>query len=92
MSTIPGTRASAPIAPADGEHEVADDAADDDRDERVGQRERGDERRSGDDDEQRHAEVAPEQARVEPAEDAQARRDGLDAPAALDLLGGVTGG
>ena len=86
MSAIPGTRASAPIIPATASM-VPDHAAEDDRDERVGQRQRRNEHRAGDDDEERDAEVPPEEPRLEPAQDVKARRDGLDAPAALDRLG-----
>ncbi len=72
--------------PRDREHRVPDDAADDDRDEGIGKRERRYENRAGHDDQERDAEVAPEEARLEPAEDAKARRDGIDSPAALDHL------
>ena len=64
----------------DREHQVADHAADEDRDERGRQRERRNEDRPGDDDEQRHAEVAPEEPDVERAEHPQALRHRLDAP------------
>ena len=73
--------------PRGGEHEVPDEAADDDRDERVGQRQRRNEDRARDDHEQRDAEIPPEEPRLEPAEHLQPGRNGLDAPAALDSFG-----
>ena len=72
--------------PGDREHRVSDQTADDDRDERGGQRQRGHEHRSGHDDEERDPEVPPEKAGLEPAQHPQARRHGLDAPGALDDL------
>ena len=44
-------------------------------------------RGAGDDHEQRHSEIAPEQARVERSEHAVG--NGLDAPASFDPLGGA---
>ena len=52
-----------------------------------GQRERRNEHRAGDDDEERDAEVPPEEPGLEAAEHLQPRRDGLDAPAAFDGFG-----
>ena len=71
ISVIAGTRACAPMSPADREHQVPDQAADGDRDERGGKGERRHEDRPRDDDEQRDAEVAPEEREVEAAEHAQ---------------------
>ncbi len=62
----------------DAEHRVADQAADERREQRLPEREA--EIRGGDEDEQRDAEVRPEQQRVEHAEHPQALRDGLDPP------------
>ena len=88
MSAIPGTRASAPIIAATASIAFPIEAADDDRDERRGQRQRRDEDRPRHDDEERDAEVPPEKPGLEPAQHPQARRHGLDPPAALDdLLG-----
>ena len=70
-----------------GEHEVPDEAADEDRDERVGQRQRGDEYRAGHDHEKRDAEIPPEEPRLDPAEDLKPGRNRLDAPAAFDSVG-----
>ncbi len=67
------------------QHDVADEAADEDCDERILQGEGGHERCARDDDEQRHAQVPPEEAGVEPPEDPESHRDGVDSPAALDL-------
>ena len=86
MSAMPGTRASAPIIPATASiafpmrqpTTIATSAA--------GQRQRRDEHRAGHDDEERDAEVPPEKAGLEPAQHPQARRHGLDPPAALDDL------
>ncbi len=72
--------------PGRRKHEVADEAADEDREQRLGKRESRDEDRAGDDHEQRHAEVPPEEPGLEPAEHLEPGRDGLDAPAALDGL------
>ena len=87
MSAIPGTRASAPIIPATASIALPITTADDDRDERVRKRERGDEHRAGHDHEERDAEVPPEEPGLEPAEDPQAGRRGIDPPAALEPLG-----
>ena len=72
---------------AEPEQEVADDGGGDDRAERDRQRQREpelvggeDEERPRDDHEQRDREVRPEEQPVERAEDAQALRNGLDAP------------
>ena len=72
--------------PGDGDHRIPDDAADDDRDERCGERQRRHENGAGHDHEQRHAEVPPQEPRFEPAEHVQSRRDRVDPPAALDGL------
>ena len=51
-----------------------------------GKRQRGHEDRARDDDEQRDAEVAPEEAEVEAAEHPQALGNGLDAPGGVVLV------
>ena len=90
ISTIVGTRASAPIRPAEREQQVADERSRDDRTKRLGQREREpevarrqDEERARDDHEQRDGQVRPEQEAVEDAEHAQPLGYGLDAPAGV---------
>ncbi len=70
----------------DRQHHASDDAPELDRDERVRQGERGDEGPTGDDDQEGHAQVPPEEPRVEPAEDAKLLWDGVDAPAAGDPI------
>ena len=62
----------------DRQHRVSDQPADDRRQQRLLQRQA--EVRRGHEDEQRHPEVRPEQQRVERTEDAEALRNGLDAP------------
>ena len=65
---------------------TAEDAAEEDCDQRVPQRERRDESRPRHDDEERDTEVAPEQAGVERSQDPKSLGNGLDSPAALDSL------
>ena len=79
-STIAGTRASAPIAAAQPSSALPKIAADEDREQRLGQREGGDEERAGHEHEQAEAEAAPEQPVLEPAERPQPLRNRLDAP------------
>ena len=63
-----------------GEHRLPDRTADRDRDQRIGERQRRDEIRARDEDEQRDAEIAPEQAGVEKAEHAQPPGHRIDSP------------
>ena len=92
--TIDGTRASAPIRPGRPDHRVPDQAADENRQERVAERQGGDEERADDEHEQRDAEVPPERELVEEAERAEALRDGVDAPGGRPVvhLGGARAG
>jgi hypothetical protein len=66
--------------PRQAEHDVADHAADDDRDDGLRERQRRHEQRAEDDHEQRDAQAAPEEREVDEAEHAQALRDRLDPP------------
>jgi hypothetical protein len=72
--------------PRDREHRVAEDAAEEDRDARLGERECRHEHGARHDHQERHAEIPPQEPGLEPAEDSEPRRDGVDAPAALDRL------
>ena len=80
-TTIPGTRASAPIAAAIPSRTLPDDRADEDREHRRRQRERRHEQRADHDHEQRDRQVPPEQQRVERAEDLEPLGHGADPPA-----------
>ena len=73
----PGIRPDQPGRP---DHRVPDQAADENRQERIAERQGGDEERADDEDEQRDAEVPPERQLVEEPEGAEALRDGVDAP------------
>ena len=85
ISTIAGTRASAPIIPARPSIAFPIRLPDQDREERLRQRQRGDEVRAGDEHEQRDAEVPPQEAVVEQPEHAQPVGDRLDSPGGRPL-------
>ena len=80
-STIPGTRASAPIAPARPSSTLPATAPITIASERLLEREHRHEPGGRDDHEQADGEVAPEQRQVEEPEHAQALRHGRDSPA-----------
>jgi hypothetical protein len=68
------------------EHGVADDSAHEDREQRMGQRERRDEERAGDEHEEAEAEAAPQHPVLEASERPQARRNRRDAPGWCSLV------
>ena len=87
----PGIRPDQACRP---DHRVPDQAADENREERIAERQGGDEKRADDEDEQRDAEVPPERQLVEEPEDAEALRDRVDAPGGRPVvhLGGTRAG
>ena len=80
MSTIDGTRASAPIMPATPSMRLPISAADEDREQRLAERERRHEQRADDEHEQRDAEVPQSSVWSTRLEHSQPLRHRLDAP------------